>query len=102
MNREDYLKDYYKTLEEASIDVLEESRGNTQAAFDDYKAEGDKFIRAIAVSHEDDTAPCGRCRQIVSEFCDNSLVIVADVEGHIRNVTSIKTLLPYAFTPSNL
>ncbi len=64
--------------------------------------EGDKFIRAIAVSHAGDTAPCGRCRQIVSEFCDNSLVIVADVEGHIRNVTSIKTLLPYAFTPSNL
>lgn len=24
--------------------------------------EGRKFIRAIAVSHEGDTAPCGRCR----------------------------------------
>jgi len=64
--------------------------------------EGRKFIRAIAVSHEGDTAPCGRCRQIISEFSDNSLIITADVEGNIRSITSIKTLLPYAFTPNDL
>ena len=63
---------------------------------------GRKFIRAVAVSHEGDTAPCGRCRQIISEFSDNSLVVVADDEGKIRSVTSIKTLLPYSFTPSDL
>lgn len=66
------------------------------------KAEGRKFIRAIAVSHEGDTAPCGRCRQIIAEFCDNALVIVADTEGKIRTITSKKILLPYAFTPSDL
>lgn len=64
--------------------------------------EGRKFIRAIAVSHEGDTAPCGRCRQIITEFCDNALVLVADTKGNIRNITSIKILLPYAFTPSDL
>lgn len=64
--------------------------------------EGRKFVRAIAVSHEGDTAPCGRCRQIITEFCDNSLVVVADSDGNIRNITSLKTLLPYAFTPSDL
>lgn len=64
--------------------------------------EGRKFIRAIAVSHEGDTAPCGRCRQIITEFCDNALVLVADTGGNIRNITSIKILLPYAFTPSDL
>lgn len=63
---------------------------------------GRKFVKAIAVSHEGDTAPCGRCRQIITEFCDNALVVVADTEGIIRNITSVKTLLPYAFTPSDL
>lgn len=64
--------------------------------------EGRKFIRAVAVSHKGDTAPCGRCRQIISEFCDNALILVADTKGNIKNITSIKTLLPYAFIPSNL
>lgn len=64
--------------------------------------EGRRFIRAIAVSHEGDTAPCGRCRQIITEFCDNALVLIADTEGNIKNITSIKILLPYAFTPSDL
>jgi len=42
MNREDYLKDYYKTLEEAPLDVLEEYEGNTLAALEDYKDAGDE------------------------------------------------------------
>ena len=42
MNRDDYLKDYYKTLEEASIDVLEEHKGNTLAVLEDYQAAGDE------------------------------------------------------------
>lgn len=63
---------------------------------------GRKFITALAVSHERDTAPCGRCRQIIIEHCDNALVIVADTSGRIRRLTSVKTLLPYAFSPSDL
>jgi hypothetical protein len=42
MNREDHLKDYYKSLEEAPLDVLEEHEGNTIAALEDYNAIGDK------------------------------------------------------------
>ena len=41
MQREDYLKDYYKSLEEAPIDVLEEYEGNVLAALEDYKGVGD-------------------------------------------------------------
>ena len=63
---------------------------------------GRRFIKAIAISHPSDTAPCGRCRQILVEFCDNCLVIVANVEGKINRITSLKTLLPYAFSPSDL
>jgi len=32
VNREDYLKDYYQSLEEAPLDVLEEEEGNSLAA----------------------------------------------------------------------
>ena len=42
MNKGDYLKDYYKTLEEAPLDVLEEYEGNALAAHEDYKTSGDK------------------------------------------------------------
>lgn len=42
MNREDCLKDYYRTLEEAPIEVLEEHEGNTIAALQNYNAMGDK------------------------------------------------------------
>lgn len=42
MQREDYLKDYYKTLEEAPYDVLEEFEGGVLAVMEDYKAVGDE------------------------------------------------------------
>jgi hypothetical protein len=42
MNREDYLKDYYKALEEAPLDVLEEHEGNCLAALEDWEAAGNK------------------------------------------------------------
>jgi hypothetical protein len=42
MKREDYLKDYYQTLEEAPLNVLEEHKGNTLAAIEDYQTEGDE------------------------------------------------------------
>lgn len=66
------------------------------------KRSGRKFIQALAVSHEGDTAPCGRCRQIIIENCDNALIVVADTDGEIRRITSMGILLPYAFTPSDL
>ena len=63
---------------------------------------GRRFIKAIAISHEGDTAPCGRCRQILLEFCDNAIVVVADIGGEIRRITSMGILLPYAFKPTDL
>ena len=42
MNGADYLKDYYKSLEEAPLDVLEEEEGNCLATIEDYGAIGDK------------------------------------------------------------
>jgi len=67
------------------------------------KRMGRAFVRAVAVSHEGDTSPCGRCRQIMEEFTDNNaLVVVADPQGEIRRITSLRILLPDAFGPKDL
>lgn len=63
---------------------------------------GRVFGRALAVSHEGDTSPCGRCRQIMQEFADNALIVIADPEGEIRRITSLRILLPDAFGPKDL
>ncbi len=36
------------------------------------------------------------------EHADNCLVLTIDTQGTIRRITSLKTLLPYAFTPTYL
>lgn len=66
------------------------------------KRSGRKFIEILAVAHKGNTAPCGRCRQIMVEHCDNALVLVASPSGKIRGITSLKLLLGYSFTPSDL
>jgi len=63
---------------------------------------GRKFIRAIAVSHKGESGPCGGCRQRIAEHADNCLILDVDPEGKIKRITSLKALLPYAFTPSHL
>lgn len=63
---------------------------------------GRKFIRAIAVSHPAESGPCGGCRQRIAEHADNCLILDVDPEGEIIKITSLKILLPYAFTPSHL
>lgn len=64
--------------------------------------EGRRFLHVVAVSHASDSAPCGHCRQIMTEHCDNCLIITADPEGKVRRITSLGIILPYAFSPSDL
>ena len=60
-----------------------------------YKAisEGNKEFKAIAISSDTEYCyPCGVCRQVMSEFCDDDFKIyVGDKEY------SLKELLPYSF-----
>ena len=63
---------------------------------------GRKFIRAIVVSHPEDSAPCGGCRQRIAEHADNCLIVDVDAEGEIAAISSLKVLFPYAFTPPSL
>lgn len=64
--------------------------------------ENRRFIEALVVCHSTESQPCGSCRQVMAEHCDKALVIEIDLEGNPLNVTSLKILFPYAFTPSNL
>ncbi len=61
-----------------------------------------KYIKAIAISHDGDTGPCGECLQRIIEHTDDCLIIVADPEGKIRRITSLVACLPYNFNPSHL
>jgi len=63
---------------------------------------GRKFLRALAVSHSGESAPCGGCRQRMAEHADNCIVMDVDPDGKIQSITSLKQLLPKAFTPTHL
>jgi len=63
---------------------------------------GERAFEAIAVVTENGGAPCGACRQVLSEFGEDLLVIVADAEGKIHLETKLKDLLSHAFGPQDL
>lgn len=47
-------------------------------------------------------APCGACRQVISEFCSKDMpVILTNLKGDILE-TSVGELLPWSFSPSDL
>jgi len=60
------------------------------------------FFDAIAVVTLNGGAPCGACRQVLSEFGGDLLVIVADAKGQIHLETKLKDLIPHAFGPQDL
>ena len=51
---------------------------------------------AIAVDGQNFGYPCGVCRQVMAEFCDNLDIIVANQDGKFVK-TTLKELLPQAF-----
>jgi len=63
---------------------------------------GEKKFEAIAVVTRDAGSPCGQCRQVLSEFGLDTLVLIADGGGKIRREHVLRDFLPDAFGPSNL
>ncbi len=47
-------------------------------------------------------APCGVCRQVLREFCDDDFsIILGESENDFKKVT-LKDLLPLSFSPDNV
>jgi cytidine deaminase len=65
-------------------------------------SEGEKEFEIITVVTNNGGSPCGGCRQVMAEFGLDTIVILADGKGHIVEETTVKKLLPGAFTPEKL
>ena len=65
-------------------------------------SEGEKKFSAIAVASSNGGTPCGACRQVLSEFGLDTIVLVVDGQGNIERETTVAELLPGAFGPEDL
>jgi len=65
-------------------------------------SEGEKDFELITVVTDNGGSPCGGCRQVMAEFGLDTIVLMADGSGHIVKETTVKELLPEAFTPQHL
>lgn len=61
-------------------------------------ASGEREFETIAVYSQSDipATPCGPCRQLLWEYCDDIVVILANVSGATREF-KMSELLPHAF-----
>ena len=65
---------------------------------------GDREFAMLAVvaDTEGPVAPCGACRQVISELCNQEMkVVLTNLKGDIKEVT-VEELLPGAFTSEDL
>jgi len=65
-------------------------------------SQGERKFTAIAVVTDHGGTPCGACRQVLSEFGLDTLVILADGQGNVVLETPLSDLLPGAFGPQDL
>lgn len=65
-------------------------------------SEGEKEFEAISVVTDNGGSPCGGCRQVMAEFGLDTIVLLADGTGKLVKETTVKELLPEAFTPDRL
>ncbi len=65
-------------------------------------SEGEKDFEVITVVTNNGGSPCGGCRQVMAEFGLDTIVLLADGSGKLVKETTVKELLPEAFTPERL
>jgi cytidine deaminase len=65
-------------------------------------AAGYRSWRAIAIASVGGVMPCGACRQFLSEFGNDLVVIVVDVIDGTKRTRKLSQLLPDAFDASSL
>jgi cytidine deaminase len=65
-------------------------------------SEGEQEFEVISVVTDNGGSPCGGCRQVMAEFGLDTVVLMADGSGKLVKETTVKELLPEAFTPDQL
>jgi len=65
-------------------------------------SEGEKEFELITVVTNNGGSPCGGCRQVMAEFGLDTIVLLADGNGKLVKQTTVRELLPEAFTPEQL
>ncbi|MCS6992749.1 MAG: cytidine deaminase [Anaerolineales bacterium] len=65
-------------------------------------SEGEHTFEAIAIVTPNGGFPCGGCRQVLAEFGLETIVLIGDAAGHLLHQTTVRDLLPGAFTPDSL
>ena len=67
-------------------------------------SEGERNFEMLAVIADTDrpVAPCGACRQVISELCPRDMkVVLTNLKGDVQQVT-VEELLPGAFSKEDL
>ena len=63
---------------------------------------GEMIEMAIIADTDDVCAPCGACRQVISELLDeNAIIYLCNLKGDVKE-TNVKELLPFAFGKKDL
>ena len=65
-------------------------------------SEGERDFEVIAIVTDNGGSPCGACRQVLSEFGLDTVVLIADGKGKMFQETTVGNLLPEAFLPHNV
>jgi cytidine deaminase len=65
-------------------------------------SEGEKEFEVITVVTDNGGSPCGGCRQVMAEFGLDTIILLADGNGKLVKQTTVRELLPEAFTPEQL
>ena len=63
---------------------------------------GERDFEAIAVATRNGGSPCGSCRQVLSEFGLDIVVLLADENENLIQEKTVRELLPGAFLPQDL
>lgn len=65
-------------------------------------SEGEREFEVIAVVTDNGGYPCGACRQVLAEFGLDTVVLIGNGECQLVKETTVRDLLPGAFTPKHL
>ena len=65
-------------------------------------SESETSFEVIAVVTSNGGPPCGSCRQVLSEFGLDTVVLIADGDGNLVKEVSLDDLLPGAFRPDDM